>query len=218
MCWNKQVSLVTFILAIFGSIYLYHRNGPNDRWVAIFAATVALIQLAEFFMWGDLACGSINKYASIFALLVLALEPLMNMIGGIYFSESPYKPILKYMLLAYIIFVIFYFFTQIYQKQTDWCGTSVCLPDSNPLSGFVMKSGCNLEWYFLKNKSNKLGIIWILFLMVPFLTMTPHYQGIILFTLGFVTFFLSRIINNDAAGSLWCWLSIMIIYAKILIK
>lgn len=214
MCWNKEVSIATFVLAIIGVIYLYKRNGPNDRWVAIFAATVAMIQLAEFFMWSDTSCGTINKYASMFALLILAMEPLMNMIGGIYFSTTPYKSILKYMLLAYILFIIFYFLTQIYRKETVWCGTSACPP--NPINSFAIDKGCNLEWYFLKNKNNKLGIIWILFLMLPFLTMTPHYQGIILFILGFVTFYMAHIINNVAIGSLWCWLAIIVIYVKIL--
>lgn len=214
MCWNKEVSITTFILAIIGSVYLYQRNKPNDRWVAVFAATIAFIQLAEFLMWSDLECGTINRYASMLALLVLAMEPFMNMVGGIYFSNTPHKPFLKYLLLSYLVFLIFYFFTQIYQEPTIWCGTSACLTDS--IGGFITGNKCNLEWYFLQNKDSKLGVIWILFLMIPFLTMTPHCQGIALFALGFATFFLAKMVNNAALGSLWCWLAVLIIFVKIL--
>lgn len=234
MCWNKQVSIVTFILAIIGSIYLYKRNRPNDRWIAIFAATIAMIQLAEFFMWSDLACGSINKYASMFALLILALEPLMNMIGGIYFSNNNNKTILKWMLVAYLIFIGFTYFTQIYGKPRRWCGTlsakqqvglkskildptSLCSPNSNPFKGFISDKACNLKWYFTKNINTKLGIIWILFLLVPFLTMKPRFQGIILLALGFVTYGMAHYANNAAQGSLWCWIAILIIVYKILV-
>lgn len=59
MCWNKEVSLDTFVFAMIGVIYLYHRNYPNDIWVAIFVGVVAMIQLAEYFMWSDLDCGNI---------------------------------------------------------------------------------------------------------------------------------------------------------------
>lgn len=206
MCWSREVSLVTFVVAIVGIIYLYNRNKPNDRWVAVFAAVVAMIQLAEFFMWSDLSCGRLNMYASMFALLVLACEPLMNMIGGIHFSNSPYKKVLKWMLVAYIIFIIYTYLTQIRGKHVSWCGTKSC-----------QTGGCNLHWNFMDGINGKLGIIWILFLLVPFLTMTPHMQGIILFALGFITFGMAAFTNSAALGSLWCWLAIFVIYSKIII-
>lgn len=213
MCWNKQVSLVTFVIAIFGVVYLWQRNQPNDRWIAVFAATIALIQLAEFFMWSDLHCGSLNKYAAIFALVILAAEPFMNMIGGIYFSNSLYKQVLRWMLVAYVVFIAIVYLTQIYQTNISWCGTSLC---GSP-NGFLSNKSCNLRWLFMENISKKAAIIWTLFLLVPFLTMTPKSQGIILFILGFGSLVLASAINNAAIGSLWCWFGISIILYKILV-
>lgn len=215
MCWNKEVSIGTFILAMIGSYYLYKRNAPNDRWMAVFGATFGLIQLAEYFMWSDLGCGNMNKYASMFALLVLAAEPLSNMLGGIYFSETPNKQVLKYMLISYIIFIAYTYFTQIHNKTIDWCGTSQCPPVSNPLAGFYITKKCNLEWYFMKNMNPKLMTIWIIFLMIPLLTMTPKMHGMILFTIGFITFLMAKMANTAAHGSLWCWLAVGVIYGKI---
>ena len=221
MCWNKEISIITFVLAMFGAIYLYTRNGPNDRWIAVFGATIGMIQLAEYFMWLDPTCtniNNINKYASIFAVLILAAEPVMNMVGGIYFSNTPFKSILKWMLLAYIIFIIFAYSSQVHKRNINWCAKPGCAPDSNIFAGFINSDKCNLEWYFTKNINTKIGIIWILFLVLPFLAMTPQTHGIILFTLGFMTLTISSLINRAASGSLWCWLAIGIIYGKILIR
>lgn len=216
MCWNKEVSMATFVLAIIGCIYLWKRNGENDRWIALFGATIAMIQLAEFFMWSDLACGKINMYASMFAVLILALEPLMSMIGGIYFSNTPHKNILKWMLVAYIIFIGFLYFMFVPLIKNRLCGTSTC-DTLNSFNGFRNSKACNLKWFFLDGINYKYGIIWVLFLMLPFLTMTPKFQGIILFALGFITYAMAATANNAAQGSLWCWLSIGIIYVKILL-
>lgn len=217
MCWNKEVSIATFILCIIGVIYLYRRNKPGDRWIAIFAATIAMIQLAEFFMWSDPTCGSINKYASMFALLILALEPIMNMFGGLYFSDTSNKTVLKWMLVAYLIFIAYAYFTQIYKQNITWCGTSGCVPEANPFKGFISDKACNLNWYFMRNINKKLGIIWVMFLLIPFLTMTPKTQGAILAALGLITFIMAYYANNAAQGSLWCWLGCFIILYKILV-
>lgn len=223
MCWSKEISMATFVLAIVGSIYLFKRNNPNDRWIALFAITVAMIQLAEFFMWSDQTCNNFNKYASMFALLILALEPLMGMLGGIYLSDTPNKNILRYMLFAYIIFIAYVYFSKVYGQNITWCGTSNCSPAAQTLqsikSNNLVANGkaCNLRWFFMDTMDTKTVIIWILFLMLPFLTMTPRYQGIIIVLFGLITFGMAHITNSNVVGSLWCWLAIGVIYLKILI-
>lgn len=215
MCWNKNISIVTFVIALIGSFYLYKRNYPNDRWIALFGATIALIQLAEYFMWNDLSCGKINKYASIFTLIVLAIEPLMAMIGGIYLSNTPNKNILKMVLFAYLIYILYLYTTKVFNSPVKWCGTTYCNNVSNKFFG---QKTCNLDWQFLHGFTYKEHIIWILFLVIPFLTMTPFYQGIILSAFGLFTLFSAHYTNNAAMGSLWCWYSILIILIKILMK
>ncbi|QKF94702.1 hypothetical protein QKU48_gp1244 [Fadolivirus algeromassiliense] len=217
MCWNKEVSLTTFILAVLGVIYLFKRNGPNDRWIAVFAGTVAMIQLAEYFMWSDLDCGTMNRYASIFALVVLALEPLMNMAGGIYFSDTKYKDVLKYMAIAYLIYIIFYYYTKFHNKEVELCGTTPCEPNNNPLSGFFQDKVCNLQWHFLDLKGNKLILIWVLFLILPFFFMDPPTHSIVFSVLSFLSLFMGAKTNISAIGSVWCWLAAILLFVKILI-
>lgn len=54
--------------------------------------------------------------------------------------------------------------------------------------------------------------------MLPFLTMTPHSQGIILFVLDLIMYIMASTATSAAHSSLWCWFAISIILAKIIIK
>ncbi|AGF85566.1 hypothetical protein QJ854_gp216 [Moumouvirus goulette] len=214
MCWSKEISFITFVLAIIGVIYLYKRNNSNDRWIALFAGTIAMIQLAEYFMWSDQLCGKINRYASMFALFVLAMEPLMNIVGGLIFSDTSNKQMLKYLFIGYIIFICYLLFTRP-NESINWCGTSFCGNIGNRINGFAINKSCNLKWLFLDKFDEKTGLIWSLFLLIPFLAMKPTYLGIIFLALGIGTFYIANITNNAAHGSLWCWLAIIIIFTKI---
>ena len=51
MCFNKEISLTTFIVASIISILFYLRNKPNDRLIAVFNFSIGLMQLAEYFIW-----------------------------------------------------------------------------------------------------------------------------------------------------------------------
>lgn len=212
MCWNKQVSLITFIVAICGVYYLWKRNGPNDRWMAIFAGTISAIQLAEYFMWSDPTCGNMNAYASMFALLVLAAEPLMNMLGGLYFEKTSNKKMLTVLLGLYAVFILY--LGKVYFDKNDkkLCGQSPCGTGENILGG----NGCNLKWHFMENFDKILGAIWVLFLLVPFLAMEPNLNGITLFGLGFLSMGIAAMYNKTALGSLWCWFSIGIVGYQIM--
>ncbi len=212
MCWNKQVSFITFIAAICGVYYLWKRNGQNDRWMAVFAGTIAMIQLAEYFMWSDPKCGKVNAYASAFALLVLAAEPLMNMVGGLYFERTSNKKILQILLGFYAIFILYLGKIYFDKKDKQLCGQSSCEKGENILG----RNGCNLKWRFMENFGEVLGVIWVFFLLIPFLAMLPMVNGVTLFGLGFLSMGIALMYNKTALGSLWCWFSIGIIVYQIM--
>ncbi len=60
MCYNTTTSLITFAVMAISTIFLIYRNYPNDRWVAIFFISTGIMQLLEYFMWKDQACGKMN--------------------------------------------------------------------------------------------------------------------------------------------------------------
>lgn len=217
MCWNKEVSIITFLIASVGIIYLYQRNGPNDRWIALFAGVIALIQLAEYFMWSDQSCGETNRIASIFAMLVLILEPIANVAGGLWFSDNSNKQFLKIILAAYLIFLLYAYKKNIHGNPIDFCGINYCA-DRTDVSFWkpTRWSGCHLKWNFLDRVDVHVALMWTFFLLIPFLAMNPKIHGFVLAAAGVLTCILSRTINNPAAGSLWCWFAISIIFIKIL--
>lgn len=212
MCWNKEVSLISFVIGMIGVFYLYHRNLPNDRWIAIFGGTIIMIQLAEFLMWSDQNCGELNKIASILALIILIMEPLSNMIGGAYFSETSKKKYLKYGILVYLLFITTIYFVEYRNKKIEWCGLQKCITDDS------QNKGCHLSWKFMNSFSGTTLMIWTLFLSLPFFAMEPIYHGLIIFLLGLSTLIFSLKYKTSVAGSLWCWYGIIIIFAKIMIK
>lgn len=214
MCWSARVSLITFVVALIGIIYLYRRNKPNDRWIAIFMLVVSLIQLAEYFMWKHPKCNQVNKLASMFALFILALEPAANMVGGLAMGKVANKAFLRVLILTYIIFIAYLYGQYVYGSNIKWCGLPVtsCVKAVPGISA----SSCHLHWNFLDGMPEVSGMIWICFLMLPLLTMLPRSQGLILFLSGTLTYVISRYHDSQVTSSMWCWYSIVIIYLKIL--
>jgi hypothetical protein len=60
MCVSKEVSLGAFILCTIMCLYLFKRNKPNDRWVALFFIYIGCMQYLEYLMWSDQECSGKN--------------------------------------------------------------------------------------------------------------------------------------------------------------
>jgi hypothetical protein len=54
MCWNSQVSLLTFIIGIVVCYTLFKRNKPYDKVIGVFIVFYSFIQFCEFLMWKSL--------------------------------------------------------------------------------------------------------------------------------------------------------------------
>lgn len=215
MCWNKEVSLITFIFSLTGCLYLYKRNAPNDRWIAIFAIVISMIQLGEYFMWSDQKCGKMNELASRFIILILFLEPIVSALGGIYFSNisSQKKKYLRYIILLYIIFIIYVYFSVYNKRPKIWCGKSLCKNNT-----YCKPKFCNLQWLFLENIGSTSIAIWIIFLVLPFFFMKPRFHAGMIIFIGVATLFISHIVSVSGFASMWCWLTIFLVYSKIIVS
>lgn len=86
MCYNKEVSITSFIVGAGLSILVYKRGDKYDKHVACFLFTIALMQLAEYFMWIDQECGITNHNASTMASFILYLQIFTVIMGGYYFT------------------------------------------------------------------------------------------------------------------------------------
>ena len=85
MCWNKEVSLSSFLLISVISYGLYIRNLPNDRMMAIFIMVYGSMQLIETIIWIGLDYNNkyINKLGTILVSVLLYLHPLGLILGSL---------------------------------------------------------------------------------------------------------------------------------------
>lgn len=105
MCYNSTVSIITFSIMAISSIFLILRNYPNDRWISIIFIVVGLMQFLEFLMWSN-NCGKINHYATVFAYILLMIQPVCLLVGGYFFGNLTFD---RKKLLPVIIFYAIFF-------------------------------------------------------------------------------------------------------------
>ena len=132
MCWNKEVSLFSFVIISIVSYKLYKRNLLNDRLLAIFIMSYGSMQLFETFIWYGLDTNNtnINFIGSILACLLLYLHPIAIIYGMKYdnlykkYINNRYFKLLSIIALGFILFGVFNIFKSIaivgiYQKITQ---------------------------------------------------------------------------------------------------
>ena len=108
MCWNIWTSLIGWVCGWSVAGYIFYRNWTErDRWAAIVLFTYSSIQTCEFFIWWSggpsVQCTEVNKIVTtVFVPLILSLEPLSVVLGGIYVGQKK----LYYFLPFYIIWTL----------------------------------------------------------------------------------------------------------------
>ena len=116
MCFNKQISLITFAVLICSSIFIIWRNYKNDRWFSIIFISAGIMQLLEYFMWVDQKCGMINHWATVFAYITLLLQPLGIITGGYFLGNFDFDK--KYLIPVIIFYwILFWNWNNIYNYQ-----------------------------------------------------------------------------------------------------
>ena len=204
MCFNKETSINTFFVTLVCSVYLFKRNYENDRCMAFFFMVVSLMQLAEYFMWKDLKCGNMNRYATKLAFIVLVLEPLIALVGCYYFSVLTIdKKLLKKIILIYVVLGAYFlikilgFSGNLCSKPFNSTGNSHLVWDLDPIVNTIPK----FIYY--------LFIILYFMAFFVFLFFKNKKQGIIYFCLYLFMLLTANILNIGFSGtwkSYWCWI------------
>ena len=114
--------------------------------MAFFFMVVSLMQLAEYFMWKDLKCGNMNRYATKFAFIILVLEPLIALLGCYYFSVLTIdKKLLKKIILIYVVLGAYFlikilgFSGNLCSKPFNSTGNSHLVWDLSPIISTIPK-------------------------------------------------------------------------------
>ena len=108
MCWNKEVSLNTFVfsslvlcLIIYNNAYTQYKIVElNSIWVYLFFVSFILMQLIEYFIWNNINNPIYNNIFTIMATLLLIVQPIAT---NMLISD---RLIQRTMLIIYLIGVI----------------------------------------------------------------------------------------------------------------
>lgn len=206
MCWNKEVSLNTFLFSSFVLLLIIYNNKYtqykikelNNIWVYLFFVSFILMQLIEYFIWKNIDRPFYNKMFTIAAFILLFLQPIAS--NMLIKDRLIQRPLLFLYLFLFIPFII-------YRLRTKNMNSS------------VSKLG-HLYWNMLFDTNridNLLLLLWFVFFLFPLFYQRSLYG----FMFGFITLLIIiyNYYKDGTIGSMWCWIvnSIMIFYAAYLL-
>jgi len=207
MCWNKDVSLNTFLFSGFVLLLVMYNNAYtqykiqdlNSVWVYLFFMSFILMQLIEYFIWNNINNPVKNSLFTTLALLLLLVQPITtNMLISNMFIQ-------RTMLTVYLLCAMPLFLFTMIKKDIHSC----------------VSSKGHLQWNMMldygKSINLALVILWNIFFLFPL-----FYEGNTFgFLFGIITLLIMtyKYYKDGSVGSMWCWVVnlIMIYYAGYLL-
>lgn len=207
MCWNKEVSLNTFLfsgfvlgLIIYNNRYTQYKiDELNNIYVYIFFISFIFMQLLEYFIWANIDNKLYNKIFTIIATILLLVQPIASTM--LITNKKVQESILLIYLICMIPFATYRFMTK-------------------KIGSTVSDLG-HLQWNMLLDTKNSMDriicIFWFIFFLFPL-----FYSGNIfglLFGLITLIIIIYNYYKDDTIASVWCWVvnSIMVYYAVYLL-
>jgi hypothetical protein len=191
MCYNKEASITVFIYSVILTFFLWNRNYPNDRFMALISLAVAAIQFTEFLMWSDQKCNKLNHYATIATHIIIMLHPICILAAAYYYNNTIIsKDLLLISLIIYVFWILYY------SKKIVNKGSYCTLPS---------KEGY-LDW----GRTRVWGIRERLMYFLPFIVfllmknkLYGYYVSILIALL--ITISIKKIGYNSPWESVWCF-------------
>jgi hypothetical protein len=193
MCWNADISINTFLFAIFALVFIflantytkYKQETFKNPLVYLLLLEVASIQLIEFFLWKNLKNKKVNEFLTSLALYIIIIEPLTIML------MIPNKIILISIVLCYLLFLLI----------------------SNSSSRITTVKNGHLSWGWI-NIKDKISI----FVFLSFYILSAYFVNHLLFLFTLITLLISLFfyLKDNTFGSMWCWsFNIFLLYCII---
>jgi len=180
MCWNASVSLNTYILGLFASLFSYY-NGVSNIYLFIFFQSFISIQLIEYFTWSKKFS---NRLLSQIALLLIICQPIFSIINIKTLPNS-----IPYLLIAYIIFIVILY--------------TIIVPFNTIDFSMVPSKNGHLSWKWLK-LNTYIIFIWYAFLSIRWIIDKDFLTLIVITIFLIITLILYK--DTNTFGSLWCWI------------
>jgi hypothetical protein len=196
MCWNKKVSINTFLFTSFILFIIWiSKHKPyqfNNNYLYIFILSFTFMQLVEYFIWTSIETRNhrLNQISSFFGwTLIRIIQP----ISALLLLPDAYSDLRAFLLPAYIVSLV---------------GTTIYKSLYNPIQfkTIVNKNG-HLDW--LWNKLSGYEIINVIMYFVCITTLFIRYP------FGFTVSILLLLVNvfyyKNTWGSNWCYASNLVL-------
>jgi len=199
MCWNKQVSLNTFIfsfgvllLIIYNNLFTQYKiKELNNFWIYLFLCSIIFVQLLEYFIWNNMNNPFYNQLFTTLVIILTLLQPVFSLL---LISDKKLRDyILGFYTFIAIPFVVYLF-------------------NTTKLESVVSSLG-HLQWGIIKSKGNQIGkyfsalfvMVWLFGLLFPIFYIKNYF----LLLLGIFTLLVSvyYYYSDNSIRSLWCWLT-----------
>lgn len=190
MCWNKDVSINTFLFSFLGLLFIYYANTYTKYKTAfftniytyLFIISFSSMQLLEYFIWKNINNQVMNTFLSKIGLFIIFVQPLFAIMMTI-------DDITKRNIVLFFYFTIMGSFLT-YKKLF------------NPISfkTTIAKNGHLMwNWFNFNGFENIIIFIWLFFFFGFWSYKYVLFQLILLFIC------LIRYFNEGTFGSMWCW-------------
>ena len=196
MCYNKETSILMYIIGVTLSIILYFTGDKYDKHIALAAFVTTQMQLAEFFMWYDEDCTKgINNIATYTAYIILITQASSIIIGAIIFKTTHIPNNILYAIFAMFMMAVFYAVSSNIEISRKKCSKN-------------KKDHPHLIWDLdLYYKNYVITTIFYYLIFLIFLFLKDFKKGIIVMTI-LVLLLLDSIYNTATYireyESVWC--------------
>lgn len=180
MCWNKEVSLNTFLFSLFGISFAYFNNVVNF-YDYLYLLSFISMQLLEYFAWGNLNDKKMINFLSKIGLFLIFVQPIFFTLSRNMNNKIKTQIIALYLIFS--MFCLFYF-------PIDYSMNKA-------------KNG-HLAWNWLKFPTIII-FIWLSFIFGLILYQKQYFKFgvyLILVLAIYYTYY-----TTNTWGSLWCWIA-----------
>jgi low affinity Fe/Cu permease len=194
MCFSPEVSLLTLILGLTGSLLTWNLGKNYDKIIGGYLAYVSLMQLSEYLLWSHQKCDSHHKNLSVSGMLLNIFQPVV--LGGLVLTLNPsmvHKTLVVCIVAAYLAIGFVYYIPQ-YTSDLQ-CTTP--RPDDPHLVW---------NWTILKNYE----LYWLLYIVtsmaIALLGMPTVRTGIFLAGGMLISMVISILLYpRQDMGAMWCY-------------
>lgn len=200
MCFNKEVSLVSFFTGVFFSYLIYQFNDVSYKILGLFLGYVSLMQLIEFLLWSHQICDNYNKFISICAMILNNSQPIILaiLLLTFYKQSKENKQYITGILIIYSIIILFYS-SQFFKPENLKC----TIKGGNP---YLLWNWNDMPYWKSMSIIFAISLALLVYIGIPDKKLA--YKVIIMGS--FILISSAIIYPRNFVGTLWCFYSVFI--------